>query len=564
MSFKIHGNTKNLAPAQIRALERLYRRSLDPSDLVSLDLAREVYDLARNLGLRVGLLVNREGQVVEVIVGTREILFLPDLGRYRVGKGRLRRLRLIFSDLSKRSDAFIPADIFTDLEKLRLDVVCAVKQVNNECQLAYAYNLPSDEENKIGVHVELVKNLANYNFDFSEFINDLEEQFSSKQSQVHQAEGALLVGVYNLPRRLAEASLNELGELARTAGVPVLGTYIQRKHPDPRTLVGKGKLNELVLEALRLGAELIIFDTELKPSQWRSVTNATELKVLDRSMLILDIFAQRARSSAGRLQVELAQLKYNLPRLVEMDAGLSRLTGGIGGRGPGETKLEIGRRRIRERIVRLEKMITRLGSQRGLRRQRRQRKGIKLAALLGYTNAGKSTLFNRLTNSSVLAENRLFATLDPTQGKIVVPVAKQFNSTGFQELVLADTVGFIRDLPQELVNAFRATLEELNEADLLIHVMDASAIDLSDKYNAVMETLKNLDLLEIPIVHVLNKVDLIDPATCQALAREYSALPLSAETAYGFDSLKIILGEQLLRLDQDIRIVASHNNSSSS
>src|SRR5690606_23988548 len=228
----------------------------------------------------------------------------------------------------------------------------------------------------------------------------------------------------------AEGSIEELHELARTAGVTILGTIIQRKEPDPKTLLGKGKLEEVVLECLRLGAEMLVFDTELKPNQWRIITNSTDLKVLDRSMLILDIFAQRATSSDGRLQVELAQLKYNLPRLVEKDAGLSRLVGGIGGRGPGETKLEIGRRRIRDRISRLEGQIDELSQQRDVRRGRRSRKGIPVVSILGYTNAGKSTLFNQLTNSLVLTEDKLFATLDTNQAKITVPVGELLDVAG--------------------------------------------------------------------------------------------------------------------------------------
>jgi len=341
--------------------------------------------------------------------------------------------------------------------------------------------------------------------------------------------------------RESTSSMDELAELARTAGVKILDRVIQRRNPDPRTLLGKGKIEEVVLRCLRLGADLVIFDNELRPSQWRAITNATELKVIDRSMLILDIFASRAQSSEGRLQVELAQLKYNMPRLVEKDAGLSRLTGGIGGRGPGETMLEIGRRRIRDRITDLEKRIDAISGQRRLRRKRREEREVPLVSILGYTNVGKSTLFNALSGSKVLAENKLFATLDPAQRQVVVPSSLLGESDTTEgrgvQLVLSDTVGFIRRLPNELKNAFRATLEELDGATLLVHVIDASDPEVHERKEAVEKILAEMELSGIPMVVVANKIDATNSDTSASLAREYGASLVSAKNGTGLDDL---------------------------
>lgn len=543
MSQKLKGNTKGLPPYALKRLKKLYDRAIDRKELVPSQLAIEVVEIADSIGRRVGLLVNREGKVTEVIVGTREILYLPDLGRYRLGTGRLRRLRLIFSDLSRSSEPVIPTDIYTDLEKLRFDAVIAVKMGAGGVALSYAYNLPlsKDGEGQPSTQTEIVPHLGNFNLDFISFIEDLESRHESLiGSEGELKNSALLVGVYDKNFAQAESSMDELVELAKTAGVQILDTVIQRRKPDPRTLLGKGKLEEVILHSLRLGAEMLIFDTELVGSQWRTITNATSLKVLDRSMLILDIFASRARTHDGRLQVELAQLRYNLPRLVEKDAGLSRLTGGIGGRGPGETKLEIGRRRMRDRIRDLEKRIDKLGSQRNLRRSRQRLSGEPVVALVGYTNVGKSTLFNALTREEVLVENKLFATLDTTKRALTIPVHDE-ESYRNVKLLLTDTVGFIRDLPKELRNAFRATLEELREADVLLHIVDASDRAFPEHIKAVREVFSELELGGIPELLVLNKVDRMEPEEVLSLQREYDALAISAVERVGFEELKMTL-----------------------
>jgi GTP-binding protein HflX len=308
----------------------------------------------------------------------------------------------------------------------------------------------------------------------------------------------------------------------------------RRPQPDPKYLVGRGKLEDMLVRAMQLDAGVFIFDPELTPGQAHAIADFTDLKVLDRTMLILDIFAQRARSRDGKLQVELAQLRYRLPRLHEKNTMMSRLVGGIGGRGPGETKLEINRRRARERIHRLEQEIDRFGRQRVERRAQRSRRGIPIVAIVGYTNAGKSTLLNTLTRSDVLAEDRLFATLDPTTRRLrLLPPYRESERLlrADHELVIADTVGFIRDLPRDLARAFRATLEELNEADLLLHLVDAADPDHEQQVEAVERILADLGLAETPRILVHNKIDLLPPADRARLLEDRRVVAVSAQDA---------------------------------
>ncbi len=541
----VSGNTKGLAPSEIRAVAKLFQRSVSPDEIVSLDLAREMCFIGEQLRRRVGVLINRQGRIEEVILGTKDILFLPDLGRYRLGRARLRNLRLVFTDLTnEKNQVTIPYDIYTDLERLRFDSVVGIRNARNRTAMAYAYLIPANGSENATTHTEVVADLGNLELDFREFIESVEQSLASDVLQLDADDqvGAVIVGVYDGPHDDPTTSQLELRELARTAGVTIVDAVVQKRKADPKTYIGSGKLEELVIRCIRVGADMLIFDTELKPSQWRAITNSTELKVLDRSMLILDIFAQRAQSSDGRLQVELAQLKYNLPRLVDQDSGLSRLSGGIGGRGPGETKLEIGRRRIRDKIAELEKRIEKLKGARDFRRSRRRENQLQLVSVVGYTNVGKSTLFNLLTGSTVTAENKLFATLDPSQRRLFLPTQTN-EETGEmgRTVILSDTVGFIRKLPKELETAFRATLEELYEAALLVHVVDASDKDAIGKYNAVRQILEQMELSHTPELVVLNKIDAADPDWVESLRTELNGVPVSAAKRIGIgDLLKVI------------------------
>jgi GTP-binding protein HflX len=546
MAKNIHGNIKGLAASEKKAIERLYQRTVDPRALVSLELAREMCELGEQLRRRIGVLIDRQGKVAEVVVGTKEILFLPDLGRYRLGRGRLRTLRLVFTDLSKpgpdpsSQEAVIPYDIYGDLERLRFDAVMSVRAAKNRVAFSYAFLIPAGRTEGAATRTESYRDLGSVSIDFQDFIDTVETTLADEVTQLDIGDtiGAMLVGVYDSSSDDPTASMLELKELARTAGVTVVDAVIQKRKIDPKTFMGSGKLQELVIRCIRLGADMLIFDAELKPSQWRSITNSTELKVIDRSMLILDIFGQRAKSSDGRLQVELAQLRYNLPRLVDKDAGLSRLSGGIGGRGPGETKLEIGRRRIRDRISEIEKRIGKVREARDFRRTRRRDNQLPLLSIVGYTNAGKSTLFNLLTNSKVLVENKLFATLDTSQRRLFIPTATEAStSSAGRTVILSDTVGFIRRLPQELENAFRATLEELYDAAVLLHVVDASDPDVVGKYEAVRRILKQMELGETPQIVVLNKCDAASDEVVTQLVSTLAGVAVSATKKLGIREL---------------------------
>ncbi len=547
MSHSISGNLKGLSPSEIKAVERFARRKLEAGQFLSIELGRELLHVSKQIGRKIGLLISRAGKIEGIVVGSKTVIYLPDLGRFRFGKGRLRNLRLLFPDLAEdQLQPKIPLDVYADLEKLRLDMVIAVKEGPNRLMATYAYispDLPSSSalaptEHKAVTTIE-VKDVSRLDQDFSEFITDLEGELDLTERARYEPGkvNAILVGVYDCASEQARSSMQELAELSNTAGVKVVERIIQRRRPDPRSVLGSGKLEEVILSALRLGAEMLIFDTELSPSQWRIITNSTELKVIDRSMLILDIFAQRAKSSDGKLQVELAQLKYNLPRLVEKDKGLSRLTGGLGGRGPGETKLEIGRRRIRDRITDLERKTKKLGSQRELRRKRRKEYELPVVSIVGYTNAGKSTLFNTLTVSQVMVEDKLFATLDPTHRRLRFPNQDRTKLERNRAIVLTDTVGFIRDLPKELVAAFKATLEELAEADLLLHVLDSSDKEIESKYSAVQEILSEMGLSEIPQIVVLSKSDRVDQQIQTGLEKQFDGVSVSSTARLGLESL---------------------------
>ena len=458
--------------------------------------------LSAAAGRQVGLLIDRQGRVQMVVVGTPHGILIPDLGRLRVGAGRLRGLRLLHTHLDSSP---LSEEDLTDMLFLRLDSVAAltVDELGAPGTLHAAHLLPGD-----GGAWEVLPSARwdKVETDFTLLAEALEDELSRREGgerSVAGQERAVLVSVGPEPPAVQERSLDELAELARTAGLAGVSRVIQRvRHVNPKTLLGKGKLAELETLALAHDAGVILFDRELTPAQQRNLAEVTERKVLDRTQLILDIFAQRATSRSGKLQVEMAQLKYLQPRLIGQNRALSRLAGGIGGRGPGETKLEIDRRRLRERIMRIKKELEALRKRRGHTRARRAKSGVPVIALVGYTNAGKSTLLNTLTRSEVLAEDKLFATLDPTSRRIRFPEDR--------EVVLTDTVGFIRHLPVELKEAFRATLEELEAADVLVHVLDAGHPEAEQQLAAVDAILDEMELAHVPRVLALNKWDTLD------------------------------------------------------
>ena len=523
---------------------------MQPRELCSPELARHLAELTRDTGRQIGVLLNRRGEVEYVVVGDARQLELPDIGRARAGQLRLRGLRLVHTHLK---DEPLTRDDLTDLVLLRLDAVAAVVARDDGLpgKVYLATLLPFNEGGEL-YRLEQASSVQELQFDAQTSVRELEQEMArAAPGRAVGSEGrALLVGAFTGSRAAAEDSMAELRELARTAGVDVLDSILQgRREIDPRTVVGEGKLQEILVRSMALDADLLVFDRDLSPSQARHIGEATSLRIIDRTQLILDIFARRARSADGKLQVELAQLKYLLPRLVGRDDSLSRLAGGIGGRGPGETKLEIDRRRVRERISHLEDRIDRLSADRATRRRQRSRAGVPVISIVGYTNAGKSTLLNALTDSTVLAESFLFATLDPTSRRLRLPQngsAANGNGepNGAHEVVITDTVGFIRDLPRDLVAAFRATLEELEEADLLLHVVDASDPHHSEQARAVESVLGTLDLERTPRLLVFNKMDRA-PEMARDLAHREDGVAVSAVTREGFPDL-LARGEEIL------------------
>ncbi len=519
---------------QKKQLEKLYQRRLPPRELVTQEFARRLTEISREIRRQVGVLVNRKGEVEWVIVGSAKQIVLPDLKRLRVAERRFRGLRCLHTHLSNEP---LTRDDLTDLALLRLDAMCAIEALDDGLPgiVRTAHLTPASAGDNGSEPWELMPEAlpSQIDLDFVEFITHLEEEFAEKRGEHHrfdQRERAILVGVTTGSVEEERERLAELAELARFSDVVVLDTLVQRRAKlDRRYLVGKGKIEELVIQSLQKGADLIIFDRNLTPAQVRSIAAATDLKILDRTQLILDVFARRAQSREGKLQVELAQLRYMLPRLTEMDTALSRLTGGIGGRGPGETKLEIDRRRARDRIARLQKSIQDIRHKRGERRKRRVGKGLPIVTLVGYTNAGKSSLLNRLTKSTVAAGSRMFETLDPTTRRLRVPVEK--------EVLLADTVGFIRDLPPELIEAFRATLEEIETSVLILHVVDASSPESRERMDAVAKILSDLELDDIPQLVVFNKSDLLSLDERVALGWLPNSIVVSALTGDGTEAV---------------------------
>lgn len=519
---KISGNIAGLKSSQIDSLERLHGFQTPVGYVLSPELRDEICRISVDIRRQTGVLINRQGMVVTVLVGDHDGLMIPDISEYRVSAGRLKGLRLVHTHLN--GEALSPDDL-TDLALLRLDMIAAITLdgPGKPFELHIAHILPAPGVQKswqiLGPFpadhldqncLQLIQSIE----------NELGQKWGGKQA-AGKPEKALLVSVTTASRKAALDSLNELEELAWSCGIDVVDRIVQhRKQADPRFLLGSGKLQELSLTALEQDVTLLIFDQEMNASQIRSITDRIDIKVIDRTQLILDIFAQRAISREGKLQVELAQLKYMLPRLVTKNTAMSRLTGGIGGRGPGETKLEINRRRARERINRLEKALKDVILHRKQQKSRRQKKGLPIISIIGYTNAGKSTLLNTLTQSQVLAEQRMFVTLDPSSRRLRFPRDI--------EVIITDTVGFIRDLPKDLQVAFRATLEELESADILLHVIDVGNERFEDHIQSVERILEELNLQHIPVIRVLNKMDRIDPESLMRYVRMFDGIPVSA------------------------------------
>ncbi len=499
----IYGSTTGLRNTQIKRIESFYTRKSSPEFILEPDTARELVEISHEIRRQIGILIDRNGKTICVIAGEPHRIVIPVTPDHMAIPGRLKGLRCIHTHLKNEP---LTRDDLTDLALLRLDFMTALSILpdGSPGPVYSGHVLP--DENSQPYQVLDAATIFDLDIDCQARILDLESELSRKNALYRPESGrenAFLINVTTDNTKLAHDSVEELKELCKTSQIRVVGTAVQkRKKIDPKFVVGKGKLSGLIIKAIQQYATMLVFDRELSPSQIRSITDFVEMKVIDRTQLILDIFAKQAKSREGKFQVELAQLQYMLPRLITKNTAMSRLTGGIGGRGPGETKLEINRRRVRDRIARLKKEIVNIRKQRHQQKARRKRKQLPVISIVGYTNAGKSTLLNTLTQSDIIAANRLFATLDPSSRRLRFP-----RDT---EVIITDTVGFIQNLPKELMEAFHATLEELADADIILHVIDISNPRYVQQKESVENILKRLDLDKIPSLYVFNKIDLVD------------------------------------------------------
>jgi len=510
------------ALSQISRLERVYRRKIPTEYLITPELAGELAEISFEVRRQTGVLVNRQGKITHVIIGEPDKIIIPDTSDYKIAGGRLKGLRCIHTHLKQEQ---LSNDDLTDLALLRLDMMAAITIAENgRVHKVYAAHiLPDVVESPYRILPPIALNKLDINCD--QLIQSIEDELtrggSVQKTGKKGVERALLASVSTLPKNNIKNFLVELKELCTSSNIEVVGIeYQQRKKVDPKFLMGVGKLNELTILAMQKGATLLVFDQELNPAQIRNITDRIEIKVIDRTQLILDIFAQRAQTREGKLQVELAQLNYLLPRLAAKNTAMSRLTGGIGGRGPGETKLEINKRRVRDKINKLKKSLSNVKKHRRQQRAKRNRNNVPVISIVGYTNAGKSTLLNTLTQSNILTENKLFATLDPSSRRLRFPKD--------MEVIITDTVGFIRDLPKELMAAFQATLEELESADLLLHVVDISNKDFKKQIDSVNTILFDLNLNNIPMIYVLNKADVADKNILKNFKAKGESVTISA------------------------------------
>jgi len=518
----VYGNTGGLKASQTDALQRLYRRHVPPDMLVTPELVRTLVDVAQDVGRQVGVVVDRKGSIEYVVLGDATSLELPELGRVRGGRARLCGVRLIHTHLKGEP---LSTDDYSDLFRLSLDfvVVLDARHHVNPLTMSAAHLLPVNPE---GRQWDTYTSTPVHEFQlpFDSFMHELEGEFFRKAEAMTKARGsdrAMLVYLDDGRSDDPGWEVEELTQLALSADLQVLDVVVQRRRPDPKYFIGKGRLFEILARTMQREADLLVFCPDLTPAQVKAISEVADVRVIDRTQLILDIFAQRAKSNDGKLQVELAQLKYLLPRFMGAGLAMSRLTGGIGARGPGETKLEMDRRKVRHRIAMLDRRLDDLSTQRKQRRRRRERNSLPIVSIVGYTNAGKSSLLNALTQADALVEDKLFATLDPFSKRLRFPRDR--------EVVLTDTVGFIRDLPKDLRTAFRATLEELESADLLLHIVDVASPRWEDQLNAVEKLLDDLALSGTPRLTVFNKCDLLGaPQVGANLAERFGGVAVSA------------------------------------
>ncbi len=520
--FEIHGNTDGIRQTELSRLQAFYLAELDSDTFLTDELASALAAATARLNREVALYISRGGEILDVVIGDSSTVSLPEY-RLRRNQSALSRVRVIHTHPD--ADAHLSELDLTALTSLRLDAMCALGvTASGEVNGISAAFITGWDDNRPKIEQTGIYPLSRLTrLNWMEKIADCEAGLPKNSgTEQGQPERAILVAIRD------DSSFDELDSLARTAGAIPVGRMLQKRpSPDSATYIGTGKVRELALAAQTLSADLIIAQDELSGVQIHQLETLTGVRVIDRTNLILDIFAQRARTREGQLQVSLAQLSYQMSHLVGFGLSLSRLGGGIGTRGPGETKLEMDRRAIKRRRTQLREQLDALKKQRTLQKKRRARNAVPTAALVGYTNAGKSTIFNALTQSDVYVENQLFATLDATTRRV-----EPEDGTAF---LLTDTVGFISNLPTELIEAFQSTLEEAVNADLLLIVSDASNPEALSQRHVVSQTLAKLGADQKPLIEVLNKTDI-------ALTENFGAFPdavmVSALNGQGLDILE--------------------------
>lgn len=542
---EIKGNIKGIRDSVIAELQKLY--DMQSPQLVSQELAVKLADITEYINREISVYITRSGQIIEIAVGDNATVELPSFSGRR-GAGRLSGIRCIHTHPD--GNPYLSGVDISALKNNKYDAMVAIGVVSpdftkSELTFGLITGIDSNENYTAECYGPYsIEDAENINFvnTVSTIERILDKQTGTASLQV-MSERAILIGMEwgrNDSLWTVDDSLEELKQLADTAGATVIKKFIQKRpKPDPAFFIGRGKVQELALYAQQENIDLCIFDDELSPAQQRNIESVMGIRILDRTALILDIFAQRARTNEGKLQVELAQLQYTLPRIMGKGLMLSRLGGGIGTRGPGETKLEVDRRRIRDRITFIKDQIEKVKAVRSLHRSKRKKNNVFEVSLVGYTNAGKSTILNTLTNSDIYAKDQLFATLDPTTRQLTLP--------NKQEIIITDTVGFIQRLPHQLIAAFRSTLEVVTEADLLVHVIDVSHELYKEQAAAVHEVLKEIGAETKPVITVYNKIDKLPPDSKLAdrLALEEDTVCISAAKKLNLESLQQMIESHL-------------------
>lgn len=542
---EIKGNIKGIRDSVIAELQKLY--DMQSPQLVSQELAVKLADITEYINREISVYITRSGQIIEIAVGDNATVELPTFSGRR-GAGRLSGIRCIHTHPG--GNPYLSGVDISALKNNKYDAMVAIGVASPDfTQSTLTFGLITGIDSNENYTAECygpytIEEAENINFvnTVSTIERILDKQTGTASLQV-MSERAILIGMEwgrNDSLWTVEDSLEELKQLADTAGATVIKKFIQKRpKPDPAFFIGRGKVQELALYAQQENIDLCIFDDELSPAQQRNIESVMGIRILDRTALILDIFAQRARTNEGKLQVELAQLQYTLPRIMGKGLMLSRLGGGIGTRGPGETKLEVDRRRIRDRIAFIKDQIEKVKAVRSLHRSKRKKNNVFEVSLVGYTNAGKSTLLNTLTNSDIYAKDQLFATLDPTTRQLTLP--------NKQEIIITDTVGFIQRLPHQLIAAFRSTLEVVTEADLLVHVIDVSHELYKEQAAAVHEVLKEIGAETKPVITVYNKIDKLPPDSKLAdrLALEEDTVCISAAKKLNLETLQQMIESHL-------------------